>query len=714
MRTHAVLLAAALPLMALAAAMLLLAADGAEATHLRGGTLAWEPTGAPDEVDFRGTVAWRTSSWTSPPPTMGDVLRTSGVPHGFWLETGEGGVHEVFYLEVIHMDPVEDWLLSRIVNTTFAPGVRHTYPAPDDGGQPWRPYWTECCRLTNYPPNEHVNNPGDATTLTTDIDLTAVNAAPGVWVPPVFSCERDTLCKVPITAWDPDGDALSYRFSTSDEAIGSGHPPTAPTGNTFDPPGPPWSMATAYLDASVSAVMWDTTGVFMGVGGVPHYSVQFMTEDGSTKTPMDFLIKIEEVDPPFWVKPPSPCSQTLRFPVGASSSFTVEAAHNTSAKAVDLFINPATPLARFDGATSPLPTPGNPVSTTFAWTPSASDAGLHRITYMAHTGNHWAAPCDVRLQVVDPPAADFVCAPVTGADGRVAFTDLSKDNGNLSAWLWSFGDASTSAGRHPVHDYPTRGDWNVSLRVWDEDGLDDAVSRTCFADANRPPFLEPVPPHVVYEGQEVSFAVHAGDPDGDAVLVRMLPGLSPPASYEEGFSWHPVAGMAGTYEVVFVASDGRLEDRLTVRIRVLPGPDEPAPASADADGDGSPDAHDACPAAAGPDGGCPAPTATAEAAQGTDHAPLNGTPRFRHTLVENRTPEPEPCDPARPAPDCPPTVDRAPPEGTSSLPDHDGAAPVSRPAPAATAPGPAGLALVLAAVAWLILLLVRRRSDRSR
>jgi PKD repeat protein len=60
------------------------------------------------------------------------------------------------------------------------------------------------------------------------------------------------------------------------------------------------------------------------------------------------------------------------------------------------------------------------------------------------------------------PAAAFAVVPDAGrAPLEVAFADLSA--GEPTAWLWDFGDGTTSTERHPVHTYADGGTYDVSL-----------------------------------------------------------------------------------------------------------------------------------------------------------------------------------------------------------------------------------------------------------
>ncbi len=70
-----------------------------------------------------------------------------------------------------------------------------------------------------------------------------------------------------------------------------------------------------------------------------------------------------------------------------------------------------------------------------------------------------------------PPEADFSGSPLSGAAPlTVAFVDLSR--GEVSAWLWEFGDGASSVEQAPIHTYTDPGTFSVSLTVAGPDGTD--------------------------------------------------------------------------------------------------------------------------------------------------------------------------------------------------------------------------------------------------
>ncbi|MBS1575174.1 MAG: PKD domain-containing protein, partial [Bacteroidetes bacterium] len=67
------------------------------------------------------------------------------------------------------------------------------------------------------------------------------------------------------------------------------------------------------------------------------------------------------------------------------------------------------------------------------------------------------------IRVGSQPTADFSAAPIpVCASDPVLFTDLST---TADAWLWNFGDGTTSSAQNPSHKYTTTGAFNISLTV---------------------------------------------------------------------------------------------------------------------------------------------------------------------------------------------------------------------------------------------------------
>jgi PKD repeat protein len=98
---------------------------------------------------------------------------------------------------------------------------------------------------------------------------------------------------------------------------------------------------------------------------------------------------------------------------------------------------------------------------------------LGQATVLATTGEITGS---ARIQVSDmaPPQADFTATPLTGSTPlTVTFTDLSM--GHPNAWLWDFGDGTTSEEQHPTHAYVVTGTYAVTLNASNAFGADSLV-----------------------------------------------------------------------------------------------------------------------------------------------------------------------------------------------------------------------------------------------
>lgn len=62
--------------------------------------------------------------------------------------------------------------------------------------------------------------------------------------------------------------------------------------------------------------------------------------------------------------------------------------------------------------------------------------------------------------------------------GRVNFRDSSVSNDRITAYLWTFGDGSTSALQHPSHLYTQTGNYPISLTVTTQQGCKDTAFNT--------------------------------------------------------------------------------------------------------------------------------------------------------------------------------------------------------------------------------------------
>jgi PKD repeat protein len=126
-------------------------------------------------------------------------------------------------------------------------------------------------------------------------------------------------------------------------------------------------------------------------------------------------------------------------------------------------------------------TSGNEVTVTATYA-GFTTTGQHSIYAQADSScqvsednetNNAYGPLRLEVQGDSPPtpSAAFDAAPVSGAVPlSVEFDDLST--GQITDWLWDFGDGYTSTLQHPDHVYVVTGTFDVSLYVEGPGGVD--------------------------------------------------------------------------------------------------------------------------------------------------------------------------------------------------------------------------------------------------
>ena len=171
-----------------------------------------------------------------------------------------------------------------------------------------------------------------------------------------------------------------------------------------------------------------------------------------------------------------------------------------------------------------------------------------------------------------------------GADAFV--TKLSSTGNSLiySTYLgggdWDIGsgiavDGSGNAyvtGLTSSSDFPTLNPYLATLQGGEVDAF---VTKLSGQPVDRPPSVNPVSDITRQEGDTVSFVVIATDPDS---TIPNLTALNLPANAtfadsgngHGGFYWPIAPKQYGTFDVLFIASDGILADTEDVAIQVLP------------------------------------------------------------------------------------------------------------------------------------------------
>lgn len=381
---------------ALVAVAVVAVQTAAFASHYRYGSNSWKPTSDPNTVQFQIAEAWRRSSFSGTGsdgmPVPGDVVSSDNV-----IEWGDG-TSTGFDLLITSIDADDDWMFGIALDPDRPAGdesdtqVDHTYPSSGN----FLMATTGCCRVGQTSTNWHVNNPDEGQRVESLVNVGGGNASPVSTLPPIVQCPVNGICEFDIPASDPDGDNLRYRFSTPAEAGSAG----------YNQPGPPEAPNAATVDPTTGEYRWDTSGATLGPSGSNTlYSSQVTIEDvaanGSVKSKIavDFLIELSAAqgNSPRFDHPPSPpCSSTLAAPVGQELQFTVRASDVDAGDQVNLN---AAGLPAGSTMTPSLPESGNPVQSTFEWTPTSNQTGTHVVTFSATDPSGNQALCSYTLEV---------------------------------------------------------------------------------------------------------------------------------------------------------------------------------------------------------------------------------------------------------------------------------------------------------------------------
>lgn len=411
----------------------------AQATHFRYGHFSWANGITANSVELKIQNAWRLDGYSRScvrlvtltltlTPCTG-VLGRPGVGDAVYedigrsrLNWGDGSspVGSIFggllYL-VTSVDPANNWWFGEAIDPDSLPlasaadtvdtTLNHEYAVAGD----YTAFIASCCRiLFNAGTNQHINNPGSRYRVETVINAGGTNASPVSVQAPIVICPINAICSFAIPATDSDGETLSFRLATSAEASASFA--------VFRQPGSPGSGSVnpASIDSASGIYTWDTSGANLASGGRNTlYSTQVIIEDGTSKVALDFMIQLAIPDPsPPVIEPPAGadpiCGTTQIVNVGDNITFDIFASDPDVGDDVALNI-----VGLPSGASmSPmLPISGNPVTSTFSWTPVASQVGSFAASFSATSSGGGFTQCAVTLTV---------------ASAALKTCDIDKDN----------------------------------------------------------------------------------------------------------------------------------------------------------------------------------------------------------------------------------------------------------------------------------------------
>ena len=498
----------------------------AGASHFRANQVNWHTTATPNEVEFHLSGSWRLSyySYESAPfagdwhdaPAVGDVFEPT------YFEFGDGDYFDGYWT-VTSVDEANDVV-------TAEAHADHLY----SGSGPWTASLDDCCRLSSP---LHRNNPDGGVRVESLVNPAGTTASPVSLISPIVDCGLESVCSFSIPATDGDGQARRFRFATSSEAGGF----QQPDGATITPAG---------------LYSWDTTGADLNTAGESFFSTQVIIENLDSAgaivatTPVDFFIRVTDSPnhaPAFDGATPVD-GTVVDIEGGQDVTFEVSASDPDTADTVSLAI-----LGLPEDATF-TPTPGNPATGTFSWSPMVSGStilvlqaqdqnglqALQRSVTVQVSGGppFFAAPTPADLSVLTVPVMGRLEFTVVGGDPdvhhTVALGTLGLPPGATYNYVGAPGNPSTAKFTWTP---TTAGDRTVTLTAHDPTGafapyrtitlraLKAATSLSANAAVAK---VVPRPPALV-NGQVVVYDVY-------------LPYLAATLRHGSGASAKPVAG----------------------------------------------------------------------------------------------------------------------------------------------------------------------------
>lgn len=144
-------------------------------------------------------------------------------------------------------------------------------------------------------------------------------------------------------------------------------------------------------------------------------------------------------------------------------------------------INTPEPIASYlwdfgDGTTSSDPSPIH----------QYNNQGTYNVTLTITTTSGCTDILTVQngVKVGSPPIPDFSATPTeVCADQSVSFTDLST--GDITSWMWYFGDGSVSTDQNPRHEFNDTGYFDIVL-VIENNGCSDSIVKLHYVKVNPP------------------------------------------------------------------------------------------------------------------------------------------------------------------------------------------------------------------------------------
>ena len=342
-----------------------------KATHFRGGILTWQQAGG-NSITFSLNTQWRRNFFAG--QTVGSTNNIGTFTFGDATSTTI--IATVNAIDIANNISFMTWTFTK------------TYAAP---GNYNASALNNCCRISTLLDGN--NDQFYYLGTIVNVGGPPFNNSPVSSLPPIVNLPIGAASATfTIPGSDPDIDALTYRVATTTE---SGLVTAQPSGFS--------------LSSSGLATMNTTT---RSVGQL--FAIQIMIEDGKTKSPVDFIIRMVGASAPPVFIPPTPTSGTIFnvTPPGNLVSFTIEATDPDAGQTTTLN-SVAVPIGSTMTPTLPVTSPVNgTIQSTFNWTPTVAQVGSYVINFVAQDNVGIQTFSSVTINVLCP--LDITVTNATG------------------------------------------------------------------------------------------------------------------------------------------------------------------------------------------------------------------------------------------------------------------------------------------------------------
>lgn len=173
---------------------------------------------------------------------------------------------------------------------------------------------------------------------------------------------------------------------------------------------------------------------------------------------------------------------SLETAVNQQSSFEITLQNNGNIEAKNIHMSsygaPSAWVQFSDDGFSLAPNAQKRVMVTVS--PAYVGDGNYSLTISATAAAGNTPRATIELKVNRAPIAEFTFVPPNATIRDIVnFTDESSSpDGQVTAWLWTFGDGANSTLRHPSHKYAQKGNFAATLMITDDNGAKASVSHT--------------------------------------------------------------------------------------------------------------------------------------------------------------------------------------------------------------------------------------------